>query len=186
MGRVSSDTEPKALYAFKLKRLKDFAKKKKGKCLSNEYISVEEKVEWECNKGHRWFAAPKYVLRGTWCRLCAIEGYSGSIEEMQKLAKKKGGECLSKEYINCKTKLNWKCKRGHKFEATPSQAKTKVGWCKKCQRIEKMEEIKKKLSKHKIKCINDEYVSYRYKYTLENSEGHRWEADLNQIGKIAR
>jgi len=40
------------------------------------------------------------------------------------LAKSKGGECLSTEYINAHRKLLWKCKN-------------KNGWCPQCKKNEK-------------------------------------------------
>ena len=36
-----------------------------------------------------------------------------SIEEMQEIARKRGGKCLSKKYINAHTKLEWQCANGH-------------------------------------------------------------------------
>jgi len=50
--------------------MQQFAKRKGGKCLSEEYINAKTKLEWECRKGHRWFATPDNVTRGTWCPIC--------------------------------------------------------------------------------------------------------------------
>ena len=41
-----------------------------------------------------------------------------TIEQMQALAKKRGGECLSTTYVNKRTKLLWRCLEGHEWEAT--------------------------------------------------------------------
>ena len=46
-----------------------------------------------------------------WCRKCDIINRSNSIEDAQILAKKRGGECLSTEYINADLHLKWKCKK---------------------------------------------------------------------------
>ena len=35
------------------------------------------------------------------------------LEFFKKLAKDKNGECLSDEYLNCRTKLKFKCDKGH-------------------------------------------------------------------------
>ena len=53
------------------------------------------------------------------------------IEDMQKLAISRSGRCLSKNYINTNTKLKWQCKKGHIWEAIPSNIK-KGTWCPKC------------------------------------------------------
>ncbi|MEA1959127.1 MAG: NAD(P)-binding oxidoreductase [Chloroflexota bacterium] len=54
-----------------------------------------------------------------------------TLEEMQALAKSRGGECLSKEYIDIKSKLKWKCASGHEWEATPRLHLT-GHWCADC------------------------------------------------------
>lgn len=55
-----------------------------------------------------------------------------TIEEMQELAKSRGGECLSKEYINTATKLLWRCDVGHQWYARPSCIKFRLQWCPEC------------------------------------------------------
>ena len=54
-----------------------------------------------------------------------------TLQEMQTLAKSRGGECLSKEYKNIKTQLKWKCAFGHTWEATPRLHIT-GHWCPSC------------------------------------------------------
>lgn len=49
---------------------KNFAIEKGGKCISEEYLGVETKLQWECNKGHQWFAVPYSIKRGHWCPEC--------------------------------------------------------------------------------------------------------------------
>ena len=51
---------------------------------------------------------------------------------MQELGRKKGGKCLSTDYVNNKQKLKWQCKKGHVWEATPDTIKNKNRWCSKC------------------------------------------------------
>jgi hypothetical protein len=50
--------------------LHSLAKKNKGKSLSNFYSIVAAKYEWECEKGHRWFATANNIQRGKWCPIC--------------------------------------------------------------------------------------------------------------------
>ncbi|MBU0532993.1 hypothetical protein KKB44_05875 [Candidatus Micrarchaeota archaeon] len=54
------------------------------------------------------------------------------IIEMSNIAKKKGGKCLSNYYINSDTKLEWECKQGHRWFATPSKIKNANRWCPIC------------------------------------------------------
>ena len=53
----------------------------------------------------------------------------GTIEEMQAIARQRGGLCLSNTYLNSKTKLKWQCAYGHIWEATPRDVKHRGKWC---------------------------------------------------------
>ena len=57
-----------------------------------------------------------------------------TIELMQQIARDRGGKCLSKEYINARTHLEWMCAEGHRWKATPDSVKNKSAWCEKCYR----------------------------------------------------
>ena len=54
-----------------------------------------------------------------------------TISEMNKIAKSRGGKCLSNNYINGRTNLLWLCSKGHKWEATPENIKGGT-WCPYC------------------------------------------------------
>jgi len=56
-----------------------------------------------------------------------------TIEDMQELAKKHGGRCLSEIYINSRSRLKWECKNGHIWKcSTREMRRTKI-WCPKCR-----------------------------------------------------
>lgn len=59
------------------------------------------------------------------------------IKEMRDLAITRGGRCLSKVYINARSKIKWECKRGHKWLATPGHIKNRNQWCPYCAKIKK-------------------------------------------------
>lgn len=101
-----------------------------GRLLSQEYERCDAKLEWECALGHRWLATPHKVQLGTWCPGCA-DNHRGSLAEMRSLAASRGGACVSRRYVNCSTKLGWRCAQGHEWEAIP--ASVKAGrWCPRC------------------------------------------------------
>jgi len=56
-----------------------------------------------------------------------------NIERMQQIARKldKRGICVSKIYINNRTKLIWECSKGHTFEMKPNDV-TEGHWCPEC------------------------------------------------------
>lgn len=41
-----------------------------GRCLSEAYVNTGIPLLWECRKGHRWWARPHNVARGSWCGAC--------------------------------------------------------------------------------------------------------------------
>jgi hypothetical protein len=42
-----------------------------------------------------------------------------TIKDMQGIAEARGGKCLSTEYVNSNTHLEWECSEGHHWETTP-------------------------------------------------------------------
>lgn len=89
------------------------AEKHGGRCLSKKYINCKSKLEWECSKGHRWFAIPLNVLfENSWCPFCS-QNAKYSIELAKSLAEERGGKCLSNKYKNVDTHMKWECEEGH-------------------------------------------------------------------------
>jgi len=103
--------------------MRKIAKRRGGQCLSKEYTNNYSKLKFQCREGHKWEAIPSSMKRGFWCPLCASNAQKLTIEEMRQIAGEHGGLCLSKEYINNQSKLTWRCKEGHQWEAVPSSMK---------------------------------------------------------------
>ena len=104
------------------------------------------------------------------------------IEEMQEIAESRGGKCLSKEYINNQTKLEWICSEGHKWKTVPSSVK-QGSWCPICAgnmklTIEEMQEIAESRGG---KCLSKEYIGSLNKLKWQCAEGHKWEASPNNV-----
>ncbi|WKZ37822.1 MAG: hypothetical protein QY332_07725 [Anaerolineales bacterium] len=140
---------PNAKEAFG--RVKKIAQSKNGKCLSVNYINSKTPLLWECGRGHQWMAPPERIIQGSWCRYCGYIKASTkrkiSFDDILMIARNQGGKCLSKEYINTKTKLKWECREGHQWDAIPETIK-KGHWCPKCGHrngaIKRKEEAKRK------------------------------------------
>lgn len=118
----------------KHKEINIIAKKRLGKCLSDTYINMRTKLEFECMHGHRWKTTPRIIMIDqSWCPDCyGIK--KRTIDEMHKLAANKKGKCLSKKYINIMTPLKWQCEKGHVW-ATPPNNIISGTWCPKCHEI---------------------------------------------------
>jgi len=109
------------------------ARKRGGWCLSSAYTGALKKIRWRCANGHEWEATPSSIKNcGTWCAKCLTLSLRDSIEEMQALAEKHQGECLSSTYAGAHSKLKWRCAKGHEWDARPSSIKAMGTWCPKC------------------------------------------------------
>jgi len=51
--------------------MRELAKRRGGRCLSDKYVNSTTKLLWECGEGHRWEATPASIEHGrTWCPHC--------------------------------------------------------------------------------------------------------------------
>ena len=108
------------------------ARRRRGQCLSTVYVNSTTPLVWRCAAGHRWSAIPASIRKGSWCPECAGVRRI-NLDEMQGIASARGGRCLSDVCPNGATKLHWRCKEAHEWNATPSQIK-KGHWCPVCAR----------------------------------------------------
>lgn len=118
-------------YKITIKYCKDLAKQKNGECLSEEYKS-NKKLLWKCENNHTWETRVDRIQSGRWCKECHLLKVKPTIEKFKNYAISKGGECLSKEYIDSKTKLEWICKRNHIWKSNP----VTYSWCQECSIID--------------------------------------------------
>lgn len=149
-----------------IEAMRTLAGRRGWKCLSGTYKDANSDLLWECRSGHRWKARPANIMKnGTGCPNCA--GQVLTLGDMQTLALGHGGLCLSKEYVNSKTKLLWRCGKGHRFEMIPN-AVQQGGWCSICAHKGPItvEDLQRRAKKFGGKCL-----SLRYKGSTVK---HRW------------
>lgn len=159
-----------------LYKMQVLAESKGGVCVSKNYIDSQTKLRWRCKKGHDWEAMPNHIKNGTWCPVCSGKARL-TIDEMQKIAESHGGTCISGKYNDCFTKLWWRCKKGHKWEATPDKIK-RGSWCPICSgniplTIGEMREI---AASRTGECLSETYTNNHTKLKWRCKEGHIWDA----------
>jgi len=166
--------------------LRAIAKERGGRCLADTYINNSTKILWECKEGHQWKASPGNVKFGTWCPYCG-GSLRLTIEEMRRIAGRRGGQCLSIAYKNAHTKLLWECAKGHQWKAVPLSVKRGT-WCPYCAIEKKAEELRfgiEKLrqiaEKKNGKCLSDTYINMQSKLLWECAKGHQWKASPGNI-----
>ncbi len=109
----------------------NLAVSKKGYCLSKDYKTNQQKLLWQCEQGHRWFATFNSVKdNGSWCVKCINRDKKG-ILHAQEVAEKRGGKCLSDKYKNNKTDILWECGNGHQWMAKLNNIQNGT-WCPYC------------------------------------------------------
>lgn len=147
-----------------------------GECLSKKYVRDRDPLRWKCGQGHVWKAAYASVRQGTWCPRCAGT-MLGTLKEMKAVARARGGECLSTEYVNSVAPLRWRCAEGHEWQATAQAVKNRT-WCPQCGGTARrtLEEMKALAEERGGECLSREYENARTKLRWRCAEGHEWRA----------
>ncbi|GBB89271.1 hypothetical protein RclHR1_15970005 [Rhizophagus clarus] len=114
-----------------LEEANQIASIKNGRCLSEKYLNGRQNLLWQCSIGHKWLASLERVKnKNSWCPECNRH----SIETAKSLARTRNGDCLSSNYVNNKTPLQWKCENGHIWTTNLNKIKDYHQWCPTCER----------------------------------------------------
>jgi len=179
--RICSNENTHKKQTDDIEKYQKIADERGGKLLSEKYINSHANLLWECKKGHQWEAKP-YIINNakSWCPYCA--GQRITLKDMQELAIKKGGKCLSKEYKNTKTKLEWQCSKGHIWKSIPG-VNIEKHWCSICayetnaeKRKNNIETFRKIAIEREGKLLSDEYINSKTQLLWECEKGHQWKA----------
>ena len=113
------------------------ALKRDGLCVSIQYQGAHTPLLWRCKEGHEWESPASSIQNGRWCVKCGriLVGIKlkKTIGDMRIIARNHSGECISNEYIDAHTKLKWRCKENHEWEAAPTNI-SQGKWCPTCSR----------------------------------------------------
>jgi hypothetical protein len=176
---------------LKLDEMCRLAAERGGRCLSNTYLNNHTRLLWECKQGHRWRAMACNVKdrvrkRGTWCLQC----YNlrrrfrsrGTLERLKAVAFSRGGACLSKEYVNSKAKVRWRCDQLHEWRATPDTV-VQGSWCPVCARNRRLtlKELRALAIRNGGRCLSRKYVNKQTALRWRCERGHRWSAPPGRI-----
>jgi hypothetical protein len=169
---------------FSLHRI---ATQRGGECLSRRYLKTMFPLRWRCSFGHQWQASLASIIRrDTWCPACA-GNRKLELEDLCKIARERGGKCLSSEYVNGRTPLLWECARGHTWRAAAEQVRggffKKGTWCPKCYDQRRafrpagtIEEMRSLARNRGGTCLSPNYLGSRTKLLWRCGQKHRWYA----------
>ena len=163
-----------------LKDLQEHAASLGGQCLATAYEGMGAPVVWQCGHGHTWLARPNNVLyKNTWCPVCAGRARLDLLR-LQEHAARRGGECLTAEYVNNKSKVTWKCQNGHTWQATPDSVLNNGRWCPHCRKVG-LPRLRARAAALGGRCLAKSYKNAFEKVLWECSEGHRWNATAHSV-----
>ena len=105
-----------------------------------------------------------------------------SIEEMQKIAKSRGGRCLSETYEGSIAKLQWECSEKHTWWASPENVKRRT-WCQTCAGNIKLtiEEMREIATFRGGCCLSKKYKDAHTKLDWQCAKGHKWKTTPKHI-----
>lgn len=179
---------------LQIEKAQQYASSKGGFCLStvDEYQTGASYLTWKCqNESHpSWRGVFRSVVHGkTWCPKCKYSIFKPDLlKEAQSFAKNKGGECLSTEYINNKTKMLWKChiSTHNIWSATFNAVKDQNMWCPECLKEKKALKINQahEIAKKKNgQCLSKEYIhgDILLEWKCHVPEHNSWKARLRNI-----
>jgi hypothetical protein len=169
-----------------IEEMKQLASLRGGLCLSDFYVNNNTRLRWRCSEGHEWEAVPGSLKMGTWCPKCgdatAAKKRSRSIGDMRQYAASRGGECLSLDYQNSKSRLRWRCAKGHEWVAQANHV-VAGNWCPKCGKEKlarlfalSIEDMRAAAAKRGGKCLSKNYENQRSRLRWRCARGHEWEA----------
>lgn len=174
----------------RLEKVKEIAKKRRGKCLSTEFVHHKIKLSFKCAKGHVWQTRSIRIINGSWCPICKYEIIAKKrtlkIDSIKKIAESRGGKLLSKKYVGSLNPLKWQCSKGHTWMATTASVKFKT-WCPYCAQCapHTIKDMRKTAKAKGGKCLSTKYTNNHTKLKWQCAQGHIWMAKANNILSIS-
>lgn len=112
-----------------------------------------------------------------------------TIEECMEVARARGGECLSSEYVNEDGKLKWRCSEGHEWESSAACVVRAKTWCARCnnsrsasRRRHTIEDCHALAAKRGGVCLSTTYKNSKEKLQWQCTCGYIWPASFNAVG----
>lgn len=169
--------------SFDLARLREYAQSRGGQCLTDYFPGVAVPVRWRCAQGHEWSGSfHELSRRNGWCPACTGNAPL-TLADMRKLARERGGDCLSAEYVNSTQKLRWRCAQGHIWLAAGNDVRNSGSWCPRCAGVARrsLDDAKKAAADRGGVCLSESYTNKRSRLRWRCANGHEWEASAGNV-----
>lgn len=157
-----------------------------GACLSKSCGDAASRVRFECSLGHRFESPATRVKQGHWCPLCRQASPLG-LDQMREIARERGGECLSKRYVDSASDLRWKCAEGHEWRARAGSI-LRGTWCRICTRGQGKSRraldlgiMRRMAAERGGECLSEEYFGIYDRLRWRCARGHEWVTPANNV-----
>lgn len=129
------------LYADTLTDFKSKVLEKYGDLFSFElskYVNQNTDIILVCKKHKTGVVnTPYQILKGHGCKLCSkdkeqIERSKNTLKKIHEYVSKLNGKCISENYVNNESNLEFECENGHRFFESWSDVKNSLRWCPHC------------------------------------------------------
>jgi hypothetical protein len=159
-----------------IREMREIAESRGGICISEVYVNTATKLLWRCPAGHEWNAAPLHIKRGHWCPRCARVARL-TLHDMNSIAARRSGQCLSAEYLGSANPLRWRCAVGHEWNARPASVNA-GNWCPYCARNRELEfeQLRQIARERGGQCLSSAYKNSQTPLLWQCSQRHRWSA----------
>lgn len=160
-------------------KIKEIFEKEGHTLLSTKYEGYWIPLKYICPKKHE-----TEMSFGIWknnkykCRECSMVNYKNnrklSYDFVKEQFENRKYELLSKEYINAKEKLDFKCDKGHICKITFDDFYYGKSGCLDCggSKRKTIEDIREYFGKEGYKLLSNEYINARIKLKYECPKGH--------------
>lgn len=166
--------------------VKQLVDAKDGELTGDRMVGKRRIVTVRCAADHAWDTSPRRLKRGGWCPRCR-DAERLTIQDMRAAAAKRGGSCLSDEYVNNAERLRWRCQRGHEWKA-PYASIQQGRWCPKCGRKAGADKNRDTIENMRAiafarggQCLSTVYVDSATALRWRCAQGHEWLASPSSI-----
>lgn len=161
-------------------KLLDHVTSRGGKIIREGRLSKDE-YTFECQKGHRWEALRRVILKGHWCPRCAMCDPGDAALRFRENIENRGGIVLG-TYINNRTKVLVRCMNQHEYLASPINV-YQGNNCRQCVGIDFdscMERLEEYILSRNGVLLSD-YANSKTRVKLKCENGHVWKATPNNL-----
>jgi hypothetical protein len=160
-----------------IKDIADFASKKNGVLLTNEYSNSTTKLLVRCElDGFEWGITWSNLRRGHWCPKCAGQTLA-NLSDIRDFVAGRGGTLMSESFTSSDDKLTMRCEKdGHIWTARWGHVRS-GSWCPKCagQLRPTISEVRGLVESRNGALLSDSYVNAHDALRVKcNIDGHEW------------